>query len=211
MDAPITLVLVDDHPIVLAGLQQLLNVDPSFDVKATARTTAEASEAIRQHDPDIVVLDLKLSDEEGLSLLRQLEPGQRPRVVVLTAAEDEHLLLDAVRLGAQGLVLKATAPRVIEECLKVVHGGGQWLTVEGVDLSQRLAHRQAVENDLAATLTARELEVVRLTSVGLDNQQIAERLTIGVGTVKIHLHHIYDKLGLQGRPELHRFLLEKQY
>jgi DNA-binding NarL/FixJ family response regulator len=211
MDAPITLILVDDHPIVLAGLQQLLDVDPHFKVVATARTTTEAWDAISRHDPDIVVLDLKLSDEVGLSLLRRLTPGARPAVVVLTAAEEEHLLLEAVRLGARGLVLKATAPRVIEECLRVVHGGGTWLNVEGVDLAARVARRQAVETELADSLTARELEVVRLASEGLDNQQIAERLSIGVGTVKIHLHHVYDKLGVQGRPELQRFLLEKQY
>jgi len=132
-------------------------------------------------------------------------------VVVLTAADDEQLLLDAVGLGAKGLVLKATAPRVIEECLRVVHGGGEWLEVDGVDLSKRVARRKEVEAQLAETLTARELEVLRLASVGLDNQQLAERLEIGVGTVKIHLHHVYDKLGVQGRAELHRFLLDRQY
>jgi DNA-binding NarL/FixJ family response regulator len=211
MGDPIRLVLVDDHPIVLAGLQQLLNVDPRFKVLAAARSTTEAWEAIAQHAPDIVVLDLKLGDEMGLSLLSRLTPGERPFVVVLTAAEEENLLLDAVRLGARGLVLKATAPRVIEECLQVVHGGETWLKVEGVDLADRFARRKSVEAELASTLTARELEVVRLTFEGLDNQQIAERLSIGVGTVKIHLHHIYDKLGLQGRPELQRLLIEKQY
>jgi DNA-binding NarL/FixJ family response regulator len=211
MGDPIRLVLVDDHPIVLAGLQQLLSVDPRFKVLTTARSTTEAWEAIAQHAPDIVVLDLKLGDEMGLSLLSRLTPGERPFVVVLTAAEEENLLLDAVRLGARGLVLKATAPRVIEECLQVVHGGGTWLRVEGVDLADRYARRKSVEAELASTLTARELEVVRLTFEGLDNQQIAERLSIGVGTVKIHLHHIYDKLGLQGRPELQRLLIAKQY
>jgi len=211
MDAPITLILVDDHPIVLAGLQQLLGGDPAFQVVATCNTLDEAWSAIKDKDPDILLLDLKLSDQTGLSLLKRLDPNKRPAVVVLTAAEEEHLLLEAVRLGARGLVLKATAPRVLDECLRVVSGGGTWLVVEGVDLAERLARRQAVETELSAVLTAREIEVLRQASVGLDNQQIAERLVIEIGTVKIHLHHIYSKLGLQGRADLNRLLASKQY
>jgi DNA-binding NarL/FixJ family response regulator len=210
-EEPISLVILDDHPIVLAGLQQLLATDSGFRVLTTCTTLEEGWAAIKQHDPDILLLDLKLSGASGLSLLKRLDPAKRPATVILTAAEEEHLLLEAVRLGARGVVLKATAPRVLDECLRAVAAGDRWLVVEDVDLSARLAHRQAIEADLFNVLTAREIEVMRLASAGLDNQQIADRLVIEVGTVKIHLHHIYGKLGLQGRADLGRFLAARGY
>jgi DNA-binding NarL/FixJ family response regulator len=130
---------------------------------------------------------------------------------VLTASQDEDELLDAARLGARGIVLKAMAPRVLEDCIRTVHAGGQLLNVDGVDLSKRLAERQTVETELGRSLTPRELEIVRLVAAHLDNQEIAERLSITVGTVKIHLHHIYDKLQLRGRHELQLYLRSRQY
>ena len=124
---------------------------------------------------------------------------------------DEAELLDAARLGARGIVLKAMAPRVLEDCIRTVHAGGQQLNVGGVDLSKRLAERQTAETELAKLLTPRELEIVRLVAARFDNQEIAARLSISVGTVKIHLHHIYDKLQLGGRHDLQLYLRNKQY
>ncbi len=129
---------------------------------------------------------------------------------MLTASQDEDELLDAARLGARGIVLKAMAPRVLEDCIRTVYAGGQLLNVDGVDLSKRLAERQTVETELGTSLTPRELEIVRLVAAHLDNQEIAERLSITVGTVKIHLHHIYDKLQLRGRHELQLYLRSRQ-
>jgi DNA-binding NarL/FixJ family response regulator len=99
----------------------------------------------------------------------------------------------------------------LEECIRTVHRGGYSLSVDGVDLSKRLEERQIVETELAAVLTPRELEIVRLVAARFDNQEIAARLSISVGTVKIHLHHIYDKLRLDGRRDLQLFLRSKQY
>jgi DNA-binding CsgD family transcriptional regulator len=83
--------------------------------------------------------------------------------------------------------------------------------VDGVDLARRVAHRESVETELSKVLTARELEIVRLVAARLDNDEIAARLSISVGTVKIHLHHVYDKLGLTGRRDLHQYLRNKEY
>ena len=129
---------------------------------------------------------------------------------MLTAAEDENIWLKAAQLGARGVVLKATAPRVIEDCLRAVYRGETWLTVGGIDLSARLAQRNAAEAELETSLTPRELEVVRLVAVGAENQEISDRLAISVGTVKIHLHHVYDKLRLSGRQALLQLLREKK-
>jgi DNA-binding NarL/FixJ family response regulator len=205
------LVLVDDHPLMLAGLEQLLRAEPEFEILATCTSVAEGWDAVNRYQPDVVILDLKLGEGDGLSLLGRLKPGQRPAVVVLTAAEDENIWLKAAQLGARAVVLKATAPRVIEDCLRAVHRGETWLTVAGIDLSARLAQRNAAEAELEASLTPRELEVVRLVAVGAENQEISDRLAISVGTVKIHLHHVYDKLRLSGRQALMRLLREKGY
>lgn len=208
---PIRLVMVDDHPLVLGGLEQLLRVEPDFEVLATCSTAAEGWQAVTLHEPDVLLLDLKLPDADGLSLLRRLDPTRPPAVVVLTAVQDENVLLDAARLGARGIVLKATAPRVLENCLRAVHQGRTWLKVDGVDLAQRLRRRQEVEAELEHVLTPRELEIVPLVDLQLDNEAIAGRLSISVGTVKIHLHHVFDKLQLRGRHDLQLFLRGKGY
>jgi two-component system nitrate/nitrite response regulator NarL len=207
----IKLVLVDDHPLVLKGLEQLLRSEPEFDVLATCGTADEALQTVSSLHPDVLVLDLRLPDHDGLALLRRLDTSKPPAVIILTASQDEDDLLDAVRLGARGIVLKAMAPRVLEDCIRTVYSGGAHLSVDGVDLCTRLAARRAVEFDLAKLLTARELEIVRLVAARLDNQEIASRLSISVGTVKIHLHHIFEKLELKGRHDLNVYLRNRGY
>ena len=207
----IRIVLVDDHPLVVKGLEQLLQSRPDFEVLTTCSTADEGLRAVEALNPDILVLDLKLSGDDGLSVLRQLDSTKPPAVVVLTASQEEDDLLAAARLGARGIVLKAMAPRVLEDCLRTVHAGGQSLNVDGVDLATRLTQRQSVENELERVLTPRELEILRLVAVRLDNQEIATRLAISVGTVKIHLHHVYEKLQLRGRHDLQVYLRDRMY
>jgi DNA-binding NarL/FixJ family response regulator len=207
----IRLVLIDDHPLVLNGLAQLLGSDPDFEVVAMCGTAAEGLRAVAAHNPDVLLLDLALPDESGLSVLRRLDPTRPPAVVVLTASQDEGELLDAARLGARGIVLKAMAPRGLEQCVRAVHHGGQQLVVDDDRLAQRLAERRAVEAELENLLTVREIEILRLVALRLDNQEVAERLGISVGTVKIHLHHLYGKLHVDGRQALLEYLRAKRY
>ena len=207
----IRFVLVDDHPLVLGGLEQLLRAEPAFEVLATCGTVDAAWQAISTHQPDVLILDLHLPDEDGLSLLRRLDPGSPPAVVVLTASQDENLLLDAARLGARGIVLKAMAPRILEDSVRAAYRGEYRLSVNGVDYAERVQERKKVESELETLLTPREMQIVRLVALRLDNQQIAEKLSISIGTVKIHLHHVYDKLNLQGRHDLQVHLREKGY
>jgi DNA-binding NarL/FixJ family response regulator len=208
---PITVVLVDDHPLVLDGLQQLLSAGNDFQVIARSGTAADGLQAARSLDPDVLVLDLALPDDHGLNVLRTLDYARRPAVVVLTASDDEEELLSAVSFGARGIVLKAMAPRVLEDCIREVHAGRLWLRVEGVDLAARLTHRKRIEAELGSRLTPREIEILRLTAAELDNDAIAAALEISVGTTKIHLHHIYDKLQLSGRRGLLEYLRAKRY
>jgi DNA-binding NarL/FixJ family response regulator len=207
----IKLVLVDDHPLVLGGLEQLLRAEPEFEVLATCGTVAAAWDAVNSYKPDVVILDLNLPDEDGLSLLRRLDPSKPPAVVVLTASQDENLLLEAAQQGARGIVLKAMAPRILEDCVRAAYNGEYRLMVNGVDLGERVQERKSVETELEHMLTPREMQIVRLVALRMDNQQIADKLQISVGTVKIHLHHVYDKLNLQGRHDLQMFLRDKGY
>ena len=206
----IRVILIDDHPLVLNGLKQLLQSGSEFEVVAACGTANEGIAAVETLRPDVVVLDLKLPDVEGLDVLRLLNPTT-VRVVVLTASVEEDEWLAAAGLGARAVVLKAMAPRILEECIRTVHSGGYELRVGDVDLSKRLTERRAAESELSTLLTPREMEIVRLVASGLDNQQIAARLSISVGTAKIHLHHVYDKLQLGGRRDLQLYLRTKQY
>lgn len=208
---PITVVLVDDHPLVLAGLEQLLSSGDDFKVLRACTTVEEAYQAVTTQSPDVVVLDLMMPGEDGLSLLRRLDTTKRPLPIVLTAVQDEDLLLEAARLGAKGIVLKAMAPRILEDCIRAVHRGEIRLNVDGVDFMKRLTERQHAEKQLADQLTPRELDILRLVALKLDNQEISNRLGISVGTVKIHLHHVFDKLRVKGRHELQQFLRDKHY
>ena len=208
---PIKVVLVDDHPLVLGGLEQLLASGTDFKVLAACSTVEEGHQAVMAHAPDVLVLDLMLPGEGGLALLQRLDTTKPPAVIILTAVQDEDLLLDAARLGARGIVLKAMAPRILEDCIRAVHRGERRLNVDGLDFSQRVLERQQVEREIGGQLTPRELEIVRLAAMRLDNQEIANRLSITVGTVKIHLHHVFDKLHVRGRHELLEFLREKRY
>ena len=208
---PITLVLIDDHSVVLEGLDQLLRLEPDFKVIAKCSTVAAGIRAIESLSPDVVILDLRLRQEDGFGVLRHLASRASPAVVVLTASEDQEDLLEAARLGARGIVLKAVAPRTLERCIRTVHSGGEWLTVEGENLAERLAQRRNAETVMAQKLTARELEVVRLLASHHDNEDIARRLDLRTGTVKIHVHHVYQKLGLSGREELQKYLKKKGY
>src|SRR5216684_3343635 len=158
----IKVVLVDDHPLVLGGLEQLLALGDDFQVLRTCGTAEEGYLAVMSDAPDVLVLDLMLPGENGLSLLRRLDSTKPPAVIILTAMQDEDLLLDAARLGARGIVLKAQAPRTLEDCIRAVYNGERRLTVEGVDFSKRAAERQQVEKELSGQLTPRELEIARL-------------------------------------------------
>jgi DNA-binding NarL/FixJ family response regulator len=206
-----SVVLADDHPLVLSALQQLLEAEPGYRVAAKCLNGREALQAVREHQPDLLVLDLRMPEMGALDVLRALNEERRPvRTVILTAALGEDEVLEALRLGARGVVLKDMAPRLLLQCLQKVLAGEQWLEKESVGRAlEKLFRREAASAELSSTLTARELEVVRLVAGGLRNKEIAETLSITVGTVKLHLHRIYQKLAVDGRVELTILAREK--
>jgi DNA-binding NarL/FixJ family response regulator len=207
----ISLVLADDHPIVLNGLAQLFAQQADLQVLALCPDGEQALQAVRLHRPDLLILDLNMPVKNGLAVLRELR-GEKPspKVILLTAALEDAEVLEAVRLGIDGVVLKETAPDVLLRAVRQVHAGGQWLERRAVgDALQRTLDRESEARGVTAVLTPREIEIARMVASGLRNKEIGVRLHISEGTVKIHLHNIYDKLKVPGRLELAFYLQKK--
>jgi DNA-binding NarL/FixJ family response regulator len=204
VSAAIRVAIADDHPLVLDGLEQLFRFEPDITVVARCRNADEALRAWRNDAPDVLVLDLLMPGGGGLELLRAVNGDTRPtRVVLLTAVVDDDQLLEAIRLGAQGVVLKDMAPQLLVDAIREVARGGQWLEKGlGGRALRRLLSRETRASEAARVLSAREREIVRLVASGLRNRAIAERLSISEGTVKVHVHNIYEKLDVNGRIEL---------
>lgn len=201
---PIRLVLADDHPIVLDGLEQLFRLEADFRVVARCRDGEETLRALRLHRPDILVLDIRMPRRDGLGVLQAIrEEELATRVVLLTAALQEDQLVEALHLGVGGVVLKEMAPQLLVNAVREIHAGGRWLDKGSVNRAlDKLLRRDAEVREAAEALTRRELDIVRMVARGLRNRAIADQLSITEGTVKIHLHNIYQKVDVSGRLEL---------
>src|SRR3954452_6424439 len=197
-------VLADDHPLVLNGLRALLRSEPGVEVVAAAPDGAIALELIRAHEPHMAVLDINMPRLSGLDVLEALEQdGLATRVVLLTGSATDEQIATAVERGAWGLLLKESAPGTLIACLKAVAAGQRWLPEELVAPAiRRAAERRATDVWPERVLTAREYEIARLVAQGLSNKHIAHALAISEGTVKIHLHNTYEKLGSVNRTSL---------
>ena len=201
---PIRLVLADDHPIVLDGLENLFRLEPDFRVVARCVSGEECLVAVRRYDPDVVILDIRMPRLDGLAVLRELRREKHPaKVVLLAAALEEEEVLEALRLGVRGMLLKELAPQMVVQCVRKVHAGGQWLEKQAFGRAlDTLLRREAGEREAASLLTPREIEMVGMVARGMRNKEMSQRLAISEGTVKIHLHNIYRKLKVENRVEL---------
>lgn len=207
----IRLVLADDHPPILQGLTLLLRQEPDLEVLAVCRDGEETLQAVRQFQPDVLILDILMPGKDGLAVLRELRQLEIPtRVILLTAAIDEDNLLEAMRLGVSGVVLKEMAVPLLIQCVRKVYAGDQWLERHSIGRAmEKMLRREAGTREVAKLLTPRELEIVRLAASGLRNKEIASRLMISEGTVKIHLHRSYEKLHVDSRIALLRYAQTK--
>jgi DNA-binding NarL/FixJ family response regulator len=205
--------LADDHPIVLAGLEGLLQRESGISVVGHCSDGVETLRAVAKHRPHVLVLDLKMPRADGVTVLAEMRKQSLPtRVIVLAAVIEDEDLLHAIRLGARGVVLKEIAPRFLVDCIRAVHGGRQWFDQRAVgDAMEKLVRRDAAATEISALLSRREIDVARAVAHGLRNREIAERLGIAEGTVKLHLHTIYTKLKVDGRTALVIKLNEKSF
>jgi len=203
----IRLVLADDHPLVLQALDGLFATEDDMEVVALCRDGESALEAVRRLSPDVLLLDLSMPKRDGITVLRSLQAeGLSTQVVVFTGNMDERRALECMRLGVSGIVLKESPPELLLQAVRRVASGELWLEKRSHGQALALLLRQEDANrHLARLLTPREFEILLLAAQGRRNKEIAQELAVTEGTVKMHLHHVFEKLGLRGRSDLIRY------
>lgn len=208
---PITLVLADDHPLILSGLNNLFLLERDMEVLASCTSGGEALLAVRRARPDVALLDIRMPDMSGLDVARAIRlEGLPTRVVLLTATLDDAEMIEALQLGVNGIVLKEMAPQLLVQCIRKVHAGEQWVERRASRQAlEKMLRKETGEREVAGLLTPREIDLVRMVAAGLRNREIGEKLFISEGTVKVHLHNIYEKLDIDGRMALSRYAREK--
>ena len=193
--SPIRLLLVDDHPVVRDGLRGMFANEVRFEIVGEAGSGNEAVAKAAALQPDVVLMDLRMPDGDGVEAIRKIkERGLDSRVLVLTTYDTERDVLPAIEAGATGYLLKDT-PR--PELLSAVEATARGEGVLSPPVSSRLMDQ--VRQPRKEAVTDRELEVLRLVAAGSTNREIAERLFISEATVKTHLLHIFTKLGVNDR------------
>jgi len=194
-----TRVLVaDDHPMIAAALDVLLR-GTDYELVGRARSGADALAQVQSLKPDILLLDVNMPDGSGLDVLRRLREGRRaPATVLLTAGMEDSQLVAAEALDPDGIVLKTSDPAHLLECMQHVRNGERWVDPEVAERTRDAVARAA----RAPSLTPRERELVELVRQGLRNRDIASQLGVTEGTVKVYLHAIFDKVGVDNRTEL---------
>jgi len=211
----IRIVVADDHPIFRDGLCRLLALEPDFEVVAQAQDGRQVLDVLQTHEPDILLLDLKMPGLDGLATLQRLQTGKhKTRVIVLTASEDKNEFVQAMKLGTCGIVLKQSATDLLIKSIRKVNAGEIWLDSHTTAAVMRQFATGADEPAPAGApassgrererslLSQREREIVALVAQGFKNKEMAEKMFISEQTVKNHLHNIFDKLGVSDRLEL---------
>ncbi|MCA9917933.1 MAG: response regulator transcription factor [Anaerolineales bacterium] len=201
----IRLILVDDHPVVREGLAGMLAGQPDFDVVATATDGSEALRLDAEHTPDVILMDLRMPGMDGVTAIGAIK-GKRPsaNILVLTTYDSDADILRAIEAGATGYLLKDT-PR--EELYRAIRAAANGESVLAPAVAARLMTRMRAPAE--ENLSAREIEVLQLVAKGASNRDIGKNLHISTATVKTHLIHIFNKLGVADRTAAVTVALER--
>ncbi|MDQ4127618.1 MAG: response regulator transcription factor [Actinomycetota bacterium] len=203
----IRLLVADDHPMLREGLVAVLGTQPDLEVVGEAADGDEAVRLTESLDPDVILLDLEMPGTDGVEALERLrDAGSAARTVVFTAYDTGERILDSLRAGARGYLLKGASRQEIFGAIRTVHAGGSLLQPAVTD---RLLERIDRGGQDKGNLTPRELEVLALLARGLKNAEIAGRLYISERTVKFHVGSILAKLGAQNRTEAARIAVQR--
>ncbi|HEX6231612.1 MAG TPA: response regulator transcription factor [Jiangellaceae bacterium] len=200
----IGVLLVDDEELVRTGLRAILNAQPDLEVVGEAADGAEVIPLVRQLRPDVVLMDVRMPAIDGIQATRHLlsTMDEPPRVLVITTFENDDYVYEALRAGASGFLLKRARPAEVVEAVRVVAHGESLLFPAAL---RRLVATHSGRSDgtalASARLTEREAEVLRLMAAGLSNAEIAERLVVGVETVKTHVGNVLAKLDARDRTQ----------
>ncbi|PFG73011.1 LuxR family two component transcriptional regulator [Tepidiforma thermophila] len=211
---PIRILLVDDHAVIRQALRMLLEAQPELEVVADVENGREAVQAVERLQPDVVLMDVVMPGLNGLEATRQIRRiAPSTRVVMLSGFVDEDQLLDAIRSGASGYIVKKSDVSELVLAIQTVHRGNSYFSSslsEGFDLAEVLYQaKRADQRNGMDTLTSREREVLQLIAEGYTNQGIANELYISVKTVEAHKAHIMAKLHARNRTDLIRYAIRK--
>ena len=205
----ITVAIVDDHPIVRAGMRSVLELADDIVVVADGGSGSEALQLVEEYAPDVLVLDINLPDQSGIDVTRQLKARNlSTTILILTAHDDSQAIFELLENGAIGYVLKDEALETLANAVRAAASGKSWLSpaVASQVVQRAVKQRTKQEKDVLASmagkeLTPREQQVLSLLAGGLDNTAIAESLTVTKRTVQNHISNIYGKLGVASRTE----------
>ena len=191
---PIRILIVDDHPVMCSGLSNMLNAQERMTVIGTTGSGSEALKFVAREKPDLMLLDLRMPGMNGISVLRALQSVPTPpKVVVLTSYEQDELIYQAIKAGAQGYLLKDTSETELIAAITVVHAGRRYIPI---DIAARLADRM-----MRSDLTPRELQTLELLAKGSTNKQIAAALSLSDYTIRHYVNNIMEKLKVSDRTE----------
>lgn len=202
--APIRILLVDDHPLMRRGMRDLLAMEDDLLPVGEAGTGEEALRLVDELDPDLILLDLNMPGMDGLETLQRLREAKvDARIILFTVSDDQSHVLEALRQGADGYLLKDMDPEQLVEQVRAAANGKLALTPElTLILAQAIRERPSNASQNAnASLTKREKDVLRLIAKGLSNKMIARKLGITEGTVKVHVKNLLHSLRLRSRVE----------
>ena len=207
----IRIMSVDDHPLIQFGLEGLFKDQEDIELVAHCSEAKKALEFLRLHKPDIVILDINMPEVDGVEVTRQmLAENPPPRVVIYAAVIEEEQMLEVIRAGVHGIVLKEMMPQLLVQCIRKVYEGEKWIERRSARLTlENMLRREAGSRSIATLITKRESAILRMVADGARNKDIANALFISEGTVKVHLHNIYEKLGLDSRLALLRYAQDK--
>jgi len=212
---PVRILIADDHPIFRDGLKRLLESEGEFKVIGEACDGVEAVAMARQLIPEIMLLDLAMPRRQGLETLRELASDPRSvRVILLTAAAEKEQIVEALQLGARGVVLKDSATQILLKSIRAVMNGEYWVGRESVSnlvqyLRTLVTPPSAFPQRNKYRLTPRELEIIAAVVAGFANKEIAQYFKISEDTVKHHLSNIFDKVGVSSRLEMALFAVNQ--
>ena len=200
----ITVMIADDHVLMREGLKQLLQLEDDIDVIAQAGDGEETIKTALEYEPDVILLDINMPKMNGIDVLRRLKDfGIRSKVIMLTIHEDKEYLLETMKIGANGYVLKDSDADSLIGAIRDVNGGGTYiqpsiasLLVEGISGNDKELNKDLLKIE---SLTKREYEVLTLIAEGLNNKDIADKLYISEKTVKNHVSSIFKKIGVNDR------------
>jgi two-component system, NarL family, nitrate/nitrite response regulator NarL len=202
----ISVVIGNHYPLILCGISSALHAEGEFKVVATCRDGTTCIEAIRDLSPDLALLDISLPPVSGLQVVAAINSEHfRTRVVFLSASLESSVAVTVIAGGAYGVIPQDATPQLLVRCLRKVASGQKLLPIASWDPELRNGHKHSSPGPfgtLSVALSERENQIAKLVGEGLSNKEIARQLSLSDGTVKVHLHHIYEKLAIHNRTVL---------